>query len=108
MGAEGVRSCNMFPSPPPLGSNIMHYMNNWLLFKIIHLLVHLLSYDAGLNQQDNQGLTPLHVAVEAGQKTTVEFLLEAGANSSILSNAELAPLHKAVENNNPQMLEVHN
>ncbi|XP_014225913.1 serine/threonine-protein phosphatase 6 regulatory ankyrin repeat subunit B-like [Trichogramma pretiosum] len=40
-----------------------------------------------INAQDNQGNTPLHLAVSKGNKNVVEYLLRRGADSS-LANAE--------------------
>jgi hypothetical protein len=39
-----------------------------------------------INSQDNEGLTCLHMAVAAGEKVTVEFLLDNGADLKIKNN----------------------
>lgn len=50
-----------------------------------------------INLQDREGNTPLHVAVEKGQQTAIETLIDLGADTSILNFAKMAPVHLAVD-----------
>ena len=56
--------------------------------------------------QDFDGNTPLHTAVEANQKLSLEFLLVHDANPTIQNHRHMAPIHLAVDLNNTHMLEV--
>ncbi|KAL4967666.1 ankyrin repeat-containing domain protein [Aspergillus stella-maris] len=46
-----------------------------------------------LNQQDNEGRTPLHYACSSGSLPSVLLLLEAGADATIPDNNKETPLH---------------
>ena len=51
-----------------------------------------------LNNQDKDGLTPLHYASRKGFAEVVQALLEAGADPSVPENYGFTPLHEAAEN----------
>lgn len=61
-----------------------------------------------LNAQDKQGNTPLHVAVKVQQTASIDFLVQHGADSTILNDDSLAPIHLAVELNAVKSLKVCN
>ena len=50
-----------------------------------------------INLQDGDGNTPLHVAVESEQKAAIEALIQLGADTSVLNDARMAPVHLAVD-----------
>lgn len=64
------------------------------VFKLNKLL------DEGLdpNQQDSDGLTPLHLACQDERQTLVMILLARGADGSIIDTCRRSPLHYAVQN----------
>ena len=53
----------------------------------------LLSHGANINKENSRGVTPLHLAAEAGHRTTVKVLLDAGANFNLSDLNEETPLH---------------
>jgi ankyrin repeat protein len=59
-----------------------------------------------INRRDSSGNTPLHEAVEADVKSSIDFLLTHGADPTITNNRHMAPIHLAVELNKPGALEV--
>ena len=61
-----------------------------------------------LNLQDQHGNTPLHLAVCAGHTKCIDYLLNSGADSSVLNEELAAPIHLAVELNAIDSLKVRN
>ena len=59
-----------------------------------------------LNAQNKQGNTPLHVAVKAQQTSSIDFLIEHGADTAVRNDDALAPIHLAVELNAVSSLKV--
>jgi ankyrin repeat protein len=56
-----------------------------------------------INETDDQGYTPLHLATAEGNSPAVQALLEAGADASIEENEALfTPLHTAIMSNFPE------
>jgi len=55
----------------------------------------LLSHGANVNCKGDKGETPLHEAVQRGQRTTVEVLLSHGANVNCKDDKGNTPLHEA-------------
>lgn len=53
-------------------------------------------FPRGLNLQDSDGATPLHIAASLGHHNTVRALVKAGANMNIQDSAGRTPLHRAV------------
>lgn len=77
-------------------------MNPVCLFILsYHLYFHL-----DLNATDNRGNTPLHTAVKNDQPASITFLLDNGADSTILNDDQLAPIHLAVDANARKALKV--
>jgi ankyrin repeat protein len=62
----------------------------------------------GLNieARDNNGCSPLSLAVQNGRDTTVQCLLSLGANIEIQDNAGRTPLHYAVRSNNLPVIQM--
>lgn len=59
---------------------------------------------SALNRQDDQGKTQLHKAVEAGNMTQLQDLLEAGANPNIADQKGITPAHVVCQTNVDQSL----
>ena len=59
-----------------------------------------------INQVDNHGNTPLHLAVAGEHCESIDLLLNHGADSSTLNEDQLAPIHAAVETNAVKSLTV--
>lgn len=59
-----------------------------------------------LNLKDHYGNSALHFAVEASQVESIEFLLDAGADSSVLNDKNMAALHMAADGGYLKSLEV--
>ncbi len=56
------------------------------------MVTFLLKEGAVIDQKDNEGNTPLHLAAERGHGRTVRLLLDNGANATIRNNAGERPL----------------
>ena len=59
-----------------------------------------------INLIDQQGNTPLHRAILGEHCDSINLLLNHGADSSVLNNDQMAPIHLAVEVNAVQSLKV--
>lgn len=59
-----------------------------------------------INEQDNNGDTPLHHAVLGNAVECVKFLMEKNANTSLLNNDMNGPIHMAVIMNKVEVLRV--
>lgn len=59
-----------------------------------------------INVADPIGNTPLHVAIERGQKDCVLFLMDKGADSNRKNKDHHAPIHYCVMQNQPELLEI--
>ncbi len=57
-----------------------------------------------LEAQDNDGMTPLHVAAKTGNLCSVEFLVEAGSSLFSRNKSDNLPIHCAVENEYPEVV----
>jgi ankyrin repeat protein len=55
----------------------------------------LVEFGVDLECQDNEGHSPLHLAVEGGHIETVEVLINRGANVNARSNRGATPLYMA-------------
>eukprot|EP00276_Gloeochaete_wittrockiana_P008246 CAMPEP_0184655204 /NCGR_PEP_ID=MMETSP0308-20130426/12817_1 /TAXON_ID=38269 /ORGANISM="Gloeochaete witrockiana, Strain SAG 46.84" /LENGTH=1011 /DNA_ID=CAMNT_0027091533 /DNA_START=381 /DNA_END=3416 /DNA_ORIENTATION=+ len=64
----------------------------------LHLVEDLLAKGADINEQDEDGWTPLKVATRKGDKQLVEYLFSKGADPSICDYEHYAPLHNAADN----------
>jgi hypothetical protein len=83
-----------------LGRNLAHHMfdasdggenGDWQFV----LLAHMQSYTAELDEQDGFGRTVLHIACQKNYFITIEWLLQHGANPSLLTVDGHSPLHYA-------------
>jgi hypothetical protein len=83
-----------------LGRNLAHHMFDasdggengaWQ----VEFLAHMESYTAELDEQDSLGRTVLHIACQKNCFITVEWLLQHGANPSLLTVDGHSPLHYA-------------
>ena len=59
-----------------------------------------------MNAQDEDGKTPLHVASESGHLSSIEILLNYGANSLIVNELGQLPLHVAIQNGYSQCVDL--
>ena len=66
----------------------------------------LLNEDINLNVTDQEGRTPLHIAVETGNKELTVTLLKNGADPNIQDIYGLTPLHIAVINRNADICKI--
>lgn len=58
----------------------------------------------GVDARDSEGNTPLHLASEAGNSSSVRILLEAGADVNTPSNTGATPLHMTVRHESTEIL----
>jgi len=56
---------------------------------------------------DSSGNTALHEAVDVENKESIDFLLNHGADSTIMNKRHMAPIHMAAEINKTVALEVN-
>lgn len=74
------------------------------------VILHLLAHEADPNIQGNQGITPLHCAVQVGSMTVVHELLIRGAHQTATSDTKMTPIHRAAQggrNNITSLLLAH-
>jgi ankyrin repeat protein len=77
----------------PNGGNIYHMMNDNLANEE---LISLLKTDGiSINETDNFGNTPLHIAIMLREKEYTRSLINQGADLNIKNKVELSPLHIA-------------
>lgn len=70
----------------------------------IDLIEDFLKYGAGIDESDDEGLTPLHVAVLHGHVSMAKYLLSKGANPNKASDGIPTPLQLAEQNvDNPEL-----
>lgn len=70
-------------------------------------LTHLLLISGGdPNLKDNKGKTPLHLAIEAKNRTGTMFLLAYGSDLSVLDNEVRSPLHVAIETDQAELVKL--
>ena len=70
--------------------------------------VHSLLYSCNVNEQQNDGLTPLHWACEQGYEEICKWLLSSGADTLITSDRKKTPIEYAKENNNTEIVSLIN
>jgi hypothetical protein len=75
------------------GGNLFHILNDKLVDE--QLLGILVTRGFLINNTDNYGNTPLHIAVMSREKEYVRALISQGANPDIMNDIELSPLHLA-------------
>jgi len=79
---------------------IVYYFNCFLVFFLFTRIV------LDINAQNNSGDTPLHEAVRNVQTTIIDFLLKHEADSSILNEFHMAPIHLSIDIDSLKSLEV--
>lgn len=77
----------------PNGGNIYHMMNDNLANE--DLISLLKSHGISINETDNFGNTPLHIAIMLREKKYARSLINQGADLNIKNKVELSPLHIA-------------
>jgi len=75
------------------GGNIFHLMNDTISNE--ELISILKNQGISLNETDNNGNSPLHVAILAGESEYARSLINQGADLNTKNNLELSPLHLA-------------
>lgn len=58
-----------------------------------------------INIQDEDGYSPLHLAVDLNREVVVKALLAKGANVNTINDAEATPLHTAIRKGSPALIE---
>jgi hypothetical protein len=85
----------------PDGGNIFHLMNDTISNdKVISLLK---NKGISINEADNNGNSPLHVAILSGESEYAMSLINQGADLNIKNKLELSPLHLAAFLNDRQI-----
>lgn len=75
------------------GGNIFHILNDNLANESIISL--LKNKGISINEKDNYGNTPLHIAIMSGEHNYAKSLINLGAELNIKNSIELTPLHIA-------------
>lgn len=68
------------------------------------LVDNLIEQGKNINEQDDEGLTSLHIAIINDNFNLVKLLIEKGADTSITDKEELTPLMVAVNENRNEMV----
>ena len=66
----------------------------------------LINAGSKINIQDDEGLTPLHLAAKNGFLDVAEILIRHGANVNAIDNQKQTPLHKAAEDGQDEMCQL--
>ena len=69
-------------------------------------LLDIIEKGAEINATDEDGMTPLHIAVQAGNELAVQVLLDLHANVNILNNDYQTPLEIALAGDNQVIREL--
>lgn len=85
------------------GGNIFHLINDD--FSSENLIFLLKNKGFSINETDNDGYSPLHLAILLGENRYARSLINQGADLNIRNNAELSPLHLAVLLKNEQIVQ---
>ena len=64
----------------------------------------LLSLGVDINAQDNEGLTPLHLAVTKGNLEMVKYLVSKGADINILDEINNLPIDYAIDEKDEKII----
>ncbi|KAJ8010896.1 hypothetical protein DPEC_G00079920 [Dallia pectoralis] len=86
-------------------SSLMHHAagaGNTTVIRFIHTSTD----DMELNVCDTEGCVPLHWAVGRNQVDSCKLLLELGADPNILNQAEMSPLHLAVNHRHNHLVDL--
>jgi hypothetical protein len=83
------------------GGNIFHIIDETIANE--RLISMLKDIGISINEADNYGNSPLHVALLAGENEYARSLINQGADLNIKNNLELSPLHLAVFLNNDEL-----
>lgn len=85
------------------GETLLHRAVRWAFAPAVQLLTHLASLEE-INQQDGDGNTALHIAVQKNQIEAIRYLLEAGAEINVKNQAGYSPLALAMEGKDPELV----
>ena len=88
----------------PEGGNIFHLMNDFISND--ELITVLKSKGISINETDNNGNSPLHVAILSGESEYARSLINQGAELNIRNKLELSPLHLAAFLNDRQVTNI--
>jgi len=76
------------------GGNIFHMLSNFLANR--ELVASIKDMGISINGIDNDGNSPLHIAIMDGEREYSRSLISLGADLNIKNNLQLTPLHLAV------------
>ncbi|XP_065668345.1 serine/threonine-protein phosphatase 6 regulatory ankyrin repeat subunit B isoform X5 [Hydra vulgaris] len=84
-----------------LGRTALHYAASNYQLKLVRLLI---AQGADINEPDNNGMTPLHCAAEAGIIENVIYLIEMGAAPLLCDKDQQIPLLYALKNRHAEVV----
>ncbi|XP_065684627.1 serine/threonine-protein phosphatase 6 regulatory ankyrin repeat subunit A isoform X1 [Hydra vulgaris] len=84
-----------------LGRTALHYAASNYQLKLVRLLI---AQGADINEPDNNGMTPLHCAAEAGIIENVIYLVEMGAAPLLCDKDQQIPLLYAIKNRHTEVV----
>ncbi len=77
------------------GSNYNQVLHLAVKHGFVNITLDLIQFNADLEVKDNQGKTPLHIAIQANQRHCAQLLIDHGANVNAQSSRGWTPLHHA-------------
>lgn len=84
-----------------LGKTALHYTSATRRATMVKLLIN--ENNSVLNLQDNNGMTPLHLAIIGNHDSIVRTLLRSGASASLRDNMGRLPIYYAMQQKNTKM-----
>jgi ankyrin repeat protein len=86
------------------GNNVFHLLSAYT--SDFDLLNYFVDYGVNINGKNNNGQTPLHIAISKNKKEIVDYYLQMGTNLDMLDDGGNSVLHLAAEGNDPKLMQV--